>query len=76
MIAEATAQAVRTVADRINAPGGMNAAKLEVAEQYIQAFARLARTDNTLFVPSNLADVASIVGSTMTVLDRKKRAEG
>jgi regulator of protease activity HflC (stomatin/prohibitin superfamily) len=76
LIAEATAQAVRTVAEGINSPGGMNAANLKVAELYIQAFANLARSGNTLIVPSNLADVASIVSSTMTVLDRTKRAEG
>ncbi len=76
LIAQATAQAVRTVADGINAPGGMNAANLKVAELYIQAFANLAKTGNTLIVPSNLGDVASIVSSAMTVLDRTKRAEG
>jgi regulator of protease activity HflC (stomatin/prohibitin superfamily) len=72
LIAEATAAAVRSVAEAMNEPGGMKAANLKVAELYIGAFANLAKTGNTLIVPSNLADVASVIGSAMTVLDRTK----
>jgi regulator of protease activity HflC (stomatin/prohibitin superfamily) len=72
LIAEATAAAVRTVAEAINAPGGQTAANLKVAELYIQAFGNLAKTNNTMIVPSNLSDVASVVASAMTVLERTK----
>jgi regulator of protease activity HflC (stomatin/prohibitin superfamily) len=72
LIAEATAAAVRSVAEAMNEPGGMKAANLKVAELYISAFANLAKTGNTLIVPSNLADVASVIGSAMTVLDKTK----
>ena len=41
--------------------GGLNAVNLKVAELYIAAFANLAKTGNTLIVPSNLADVATLV---------------
>ena len=72
VVAEATAAAVRTVAEAIGTPGGQTAANLKVAELYIQAFGNLAKAGNTLIVPSNLADVASIVSSAMTVLDRAR----
>jgi regulator of protease activity HflC (stomatin/prohibitin superfamily) len=72
VVAEATAAAVRAVAEAIGMPGGQTAANLKVAELYIQAFANLAKTGNTLIVPSNLSDVASIVASAMTVLDRAR----
>jgi regulator of protease activity HflC (stomatin/prohibitin superfamily) len=72
LIAEATAAAVRTVADAMNAPGGLSAANLKVAELYIAAFENLAKTNNTMIVPSNLADMATIIGTAMTVLDRTK----
>ncbi len=72
VVAEATAAAVRAVAEAIGAPGGQTAANLKVAELYIQAFGNLAKTGNTLIVPSNLSDVASIVSSAMTVLDRAR----
>ena len=66
-IAEANATAIRQVAEAINAPGGINAVNLKVAEQYIAAFANLARTSNTLIVPSNLSDLASLVTAATTV---------
>jgi regulator of protease activity HflC (stomatin/prohibitin superfamily) len=72
LVAEATAAAVRAVAEAINMPGGQSAANLKVAEHYIGAFGNLAKTTNTMIVPSNLSDVASIVASVMTVIERTK----
>ncbi len=71
-VAEATATAVRQVAAAIGEEGGLQAANLKVAQLYIEAFANLAKTGNTLIIPSNLADVASMVSSAMTVLDKTK----
>ena len=44
-------------------PGGINAVNLKVAEQYVAAFANLAKTNNTLIVPSNLSDLAGPVAT-------------
>jgi regulator of protease activity HflC (stomatin/prohibitin superfamily) len=74
LIAEATASAVTAVAHAVNQPGGDKAANLKVAEQYLHAFANLAKTNNTMIVPSNLADVSSIIATAMTVLDRTRLA--
>jgi regulator of protease activity HflC (stomatin/prohibitin superfamily) len=71
-IADATAAAVRTVAAAMSEPGGMNAANLKVAELYISAFAGLAKTSNTLIVPGNVADVASMIGTAMSTLNTIK----
>src|SRR5688572_19717680 len=70
LIADATAAAIATVAGAINAPGGTQAANLDVAKLYINAFAHLARTNNTLIIPSNVADVGALVASAMTVLNK------
>ncbi len=75
LVANANANAVRAVAAAIGAPGGMSAANLKVAEKYIEAFQNLAKTSNTLIIPSNLSDVAGLVASAMTVLDRTKLGE-
>jgi regulator of protease activity HflC (stomatin/prohibitin superfamily) len=72
LVAEATALGVRAVASAIEGPGGMSAANLKVAQQYIDAFANLAKTSNTLIIPSTVSDVASMVSTAMTVLDRTK----
>jgi regulator of protease activity HflC (stomatin/prohibitin superfamily) len=74
-IAAATAAAVRVVASAINEPGGMNAANLKVAELYIDAFGNLAKTGNTLIVPGNLSDIATLVSSAMTIVSGAKQKE-
>ncbi len=74
LIAEATAAAIQAVAESLNGPGGSQAANLKVAELYVNAFAHLARTNNTLIVPANLGDMATLVTSAMTMLERVKPA--
>ena len=46
-----------------------------IAEQYIDAFSNLAKTNNTLIVPSNLSDVSGMVGSVMKIVQSTKTAK-
>jgi len=73
LIAEANAAAVRAVAEAISEKGGMDAANLKVAQEYVAAFGNLAKTSNTLIVPANAADIAGMVTTAMTVLDKTRR---
>jgi regulator of protease activity HflC (stomatin/prohibitin superfamily) len=66
--AEATAKAIRQIAEAIESPGGLQAVNLRIAEQYIAEFGRLAKTNNTLIVPTNVADVASMIATAMSVV--------
>jgi regulator of protease activity HflC (stomatin/prohibitin superfamily) len=75
-IAAANASAVRAVAAAMNEPGGMNAANLKVAEVYVDAFGKLAKAGNTLIVPGNMSDLATMVSSAMTIVSGARRAEG
>ena len=75
-VAEATATAVRQVAAALDAPGGMQAANLKVAEKYIEQFGHLAKVGNTLILPANLADAGGFVAAAMTVLDKAKLGQG
>ena len=75
LIAEATAAAVTAVAESLAREGGQQAANLKVAEQYVTAFAYLAKTNNTLIVPANMGDMATLITSAMTMLDRTKLAQ-
>ena len=74
--AEATATAIRQIADAIQAPGGMQAVNLRVAEQYIGEFGRLAKTNNTLILPTNVADVAGMIATAMSVMKATPPAAG
>jgi regulator of protease activity HflC (stomatin/prohibitin superfamily) len=67
-IADATAKAVRQVAEAIGHPGGIEAVNLKVAERYVDAFSGLAKTNNTLIVPANMGDVATLISTAMTVV--------
>jgi regulator of protease activity HflC (stomatin/prohibitin superfamily) len=66
-IAEANSKAIRQVAEAIESPGGLQAVNLKVAEQYVGAFANIAKTNNTVVVPANLADLAGLITAAMTV---------
>ena len=75
VIAEANAAGVRAVAEAIADKGGMEAANLKVATQYVDAFANLAKSSNTLVIPASVGDVAGFVATAMTVLDKTRQAQ-
>ena len=74
-IANATAQAISLIAKASEEQGGNTAMNFKVAEQYIDAFSNLAKTTNTLIVPSNLSDVSGMVGSVMKIVQSTKTAK-
>jgi regulator of protease activity HflC (stomatin/prohibitin superfamily) len=73
-VAQATAEAIRKVAEAIQSPGGMEAVNLKVAERYVDAFGNLAKAGNTLIVPANLSDVSSLISTAMTVVKSQSSA--
>jgi len=71
-VATATAQGIKEIALAINSEGGLDAVNLRVAEQYINEFGKLASENNTMIIPSNLADISSIVATATQVFDKSK----
>lgn len=72
-IARATAEAISTIAKATQEQGGMTAVNLKVAEQYVEAFSNLAKTNNTLIVPTNLSDMSTLVSSAMKIVEGTKK---
>jgi regulator of protease activity HflC (stomatin/prohibitin superfamily) len=68
LIANATAEGIRKIAEAIQAPGGGDAVNLRVAEQYIREFGNLAKKTTTVIIPSNLSDIGSMVASVTSLL--------
>ena len=68
--ADANAEAIRKIAAAIETQGGMAAMNLKVAEQYVSAFANLAKQGNTLIVPSNVADIATLIQTATTIVKK------
>ncbi len=71
-VAIATAEGIREIAKAINEKGGLNAVNLRIAEQYLNEFGKLAKTNNSIIIPSNLSDIAGLVKSVTTVLKEQK----
>ncbi len=67
-VADATAEAIRKVAEAIRQPGGEQAVQLKVAEKAVDAYAHLAQKNNTMIVPGNMSEVAALIGTAMTLL--------
>lgn len=69
-VAQATADGLRLVAEQMSLPGGPSAANLRIAEEYLAQFGNLAKTNNAMIIPSNLADVAGIVAGLTKVIQQ------
>ena len=67
-VAEATANGIREIAKSINEKGGINAVNLRVAEQYLGEFGKLAKTNNSIIIPTNLADIAGVIKAATSVI--------
>ena len=75
-VASATAEGIREVAAAINIDGGDAAMKLRVAEQYIGQFGELAKEANTLVIPANLTDIASMISLATKITEDPPRGLG
>jgi len=75
-VADATADGIVRVAAAIGEPGGLEAVQLRVAQDYIEKFGELAKTNNTMLLPVNVTDVAGMVATAMSVIKRVDPAAG
>lgn len=73
---KATAEGIRRVAEAIqNSPGGENAVQLQVAQEYIKEFGKLAKETNTVVIPQNLGDLGGLMASGMSIYKQTKANE-
>jgi regulator of protease activity HflC (stomatin/prohibitin superfamily) len=67
-VANATAEGLRNIAEALRLPGGEDAMRLRVAEQYVSQLGHLAKAGNTFVIPANLSDVASMLTLATTLV--------
>jgi regulator of protease activity HflC (stomatin/prohibitin superfamily) len=67
-VADATAEAIRKIAEAIRSPGGEQAVQLKVAEKAVEAYAQLAQKNNTMIVPGNMTEVSALIGTAMALM--------
>jgi regulator of protease activity HflC (stomatin/prohibitin superfamily) len=67
-VANATAEGLKNIATALREPGGDEAMKLRIAEQYISQLGQLAKAGNTFVIPANLSDLASMTTLATTLV--------
>ena len=72
LVAEATAAGLRSIAEAVQAPGGKDAVNLRLAEGYIAEFGKLAKENNTMIIPSDLANIAGFIKTASKVIETTK----
>ena len=72
LVAEATAQGLREIAAATKEQGGLEAMNLRLAEQYIAEFGKIAKTGNTLVLPTDMANIAGFLKAATTVVREVK----
>ena len=75
-VADATADAIRKIAEAIRSPGGEQAVQLKVAEKAVEAYAQLAQKNNTMIVPGNMSEVSALIGTAMALMKAKAPGAG
>ena len=73
LVADATAQSIREIAQAIaGSEGGYEAMNLRLAEQYIAEFGKLAKSGNTMILPTDVANVAGFIKAAASVVQKAK----
>ena len=73
LVALATAEGIRNIAAAISeTAGGRDAMNLRLAEHYIAEFGKLAKENNTMILPADLSNIASVVKTAAAAFDNRK----
>ena len=73
--ANATAEGIKILADAIETRGGKEAVGLRVAEEYVGAFAQLAKKGTSMIIPADANNVSSMVQQTMNIFKHISQGE-
>ena len=66
-ISHATAKGIERLSQALGEVGGKEAASLQIAEKYLEAFRQLAKEGNTIILPSDLAHPAKVISEAMGI---------
>jgi len=72
-VAQATSQGIGMIAAAIETPGGKDAVSMQIAQDWIKAFAQLAKESNSMIVPTDVAGLAGVSAIMKNALDLGKK---
>ncbi len=70
LVATATANGIRQISNAIGEKNGADAVNLRIAEQYLTEFGKLAKENNSMIIPTDLADISSILAAATSVIKK------
>lgn len=76
LLAKATATGLDRIAQSLAQSGGENAAALQIAEKYLDAFRQLAKEGNAVLMSSNLQYPGTMIAEAMGIYDQVQRKRG
>ena len=68
LVAEAQAAGISKVAEAICGKGGAESVNMQLAQQYLTQFGNLAKTNNTMIIPGDLANVAGVLKACSAII--------
>lgn len=74
LVAKAQADGIREVANALNEEGGIQALNMQLAYDYLQQFGKLAQTNNTMIIPTDLANVGGILKAATSIVQTETKA--
>ncbi len=69
-VAAATATGIRQIANAIGENHGIDAVNLRIAEQYLNEFGKLASTNNSMIIPTDLSDISGMIAAATSVMKK------
>ena len=74
-VARATAEGIREISHAMNQEGGKDAVSMRIALDWIESFKSLAKETNSMIIPANLTDIASITSILNNAFEFSKKKE-
>lgn len=68
LVAAATADAIRTIAAAVTTEGGLEALQMQLAKDFIDRWANLAKQSTTMIVPADLGNVGALIGTALQIV--------
>jgi len=72
-VATATAEGIRQISKAIGEPSGKDAVSMRIALDWIESFGKLAKGTNSMIIPANVADLASVTAILNNVFEFSKK---
>ncbi len=74
-VAKATAEGINQISKSINQPGGQEAVSMKIATDWFKSFEALAKETNTMIIPTNVTEIASVGSVLKSALNFTKTSD-